>query len=153
VAPAFLAAAAVLAATGASVLLLPLMDVEGLDRSPANYLPEPHLAVTPDADAGPVLVQVTYTVPADRADRFVEAMQAVGRSRRRTGATSWRLYQHGELPDTYVETFLVPSWSEHLRQHGGRLTGADQAFDEAAQALADAPPTVAHLLPARVDDS
>ena len=147
-APAFVAAATLLAATGASVLLWPLMDVEGLDRSPANYLPEPHLAITPDAGAGPVLVLVTYAVPPGRADRFVEAMQAVGRSRRRTGATSWRLYQHGEVRDTYVETFLVPSWSEHLRQHGGRLTGTDRALNEAAQSLAESTPTVAHLLPA-----
>lgn len=151
--PTFLIAAALLAATGASVLLLPLIDVEGLDRSPTSYLPEPHLEVTPAADAGPVLVQVTYTVPPERADQFVQAMQAVGRSRRRTGATSWRLYQHGEVHGTYVETFLVPSWSEHLRQHGGRLTGADQAFDEAARALAGSSPTVAHLFPTSVHDS
>jgi MFS family permease len=152
-APAFLVAAALLAAAGASVLLLPLIDVEGLDRSSVSYLPEPHLAVTPAADAGPVLVQVTYTVPPERADQFVQAMQAVGRSRRRTGATSWRLYQHGEVSDTYVETFLVPSWSEHLRQHGGRLTGADRAFDEAARSLSDSSPTVAHLLPTSVSQA
>jgi hypothetical protein len=43
----------------------------------------------------------------------------------------------------------VPSWDEHLRQHTGRLTGADQAVEERALALTDGPPEVSHLLPAR----
>jgi hypothetical protein len=43
---------------------------------------------------------------------------------------------------------VVPSWEEHLRQHRERLTGADQAFQEQAIALAESPPQVEHLLPA-----
>jgi hypothetical protein len=45
--------------------------------------------------------------------------------------------------------YLVPSWDEHLRQHAGRLTGADREVEERAQALADGPPQVSHLFSAR----
>ena len=43
----------------------------------------------------------------------------------------------------------MPSWAEHLRQHTGRLTGADREVEERAQALTDGPAQVTHLLSAR----
>jgi len=47
-----------------------------------------------------------------------------------------------------VEVYVVATWDEHLRQHGGRLTGADEQLDRQVKALADEPPRVVHLLPA-----
>jgi hypothetical protein len=41
----------------------------------------------------------------------------------------------------------VNSWDEHLRQHEGRLTGADREYERAALGLAEGPPEVSHLLP------
>ncbi|MGQ5263822.1 MFS transporter [Micromonospora sp. ZYX-F-536] len=82
---------------------------------------------------------------------FVAAMRAVGRSRRRTGAMRWGLFRAGEREDGYVEVYQVPSWEEHLRQHGGRLTGADQAVGERARELVEGVPVVRHLLPADPD--
>jgi hypothetical protein len=46
-----------------------------------------------------------------------------------------------------VEVYVVPTWSEHLRQHGGRMTGADVELDQQVRALSDPPPRVVHLLP------
>jgi hypothetical protein len=40
-----------------------------------------------------------------------------------------------------------PNWAEHLRQHGGRLTGSDRATEVAAAACATGPPEIQHLLP------
>ena len=40
-----------------------------------------------------------------------------------------------------------PSWAEHLRQHGGRLTGSDRELENAALTWADGPTEVVHLLP------
>lgn len=145
--PTFLAAAALLLVGAGSVRSLPLIDTRGLDRSPAVYWPEPNLAVEPRPD-NPVMVTNTYTVAADDEDSFLDAMTRVRRSRLRTGATRWELYREGEQPSHFVETYAVPSWSEHLRQHGGRLTGSDQASEERATALSDPPPVVAHLFPA-----
>jgi MFS family permease len=146
--PAYLVAAVLMAAGALSVRWWPLFDVEGLNREPAAYWPEPHLTVDPEPDAGPVLVSAAYrVVPANRVP-FVAAMQAVRRSRQRTGATRWGLFRDGADPEVFVEVYLVPSWEEHLRQHEGRLTGADEAAERAAVQLARGPAAVTHLLPA-----
>lgn len=145
----FLTAAVVMAAGALSVVWLPLHDVSGLDRGPAVYWPEPHLEIEPDLHEGPVLVLRAFTVRADRTDRFLEAMERVRRSRLRTGATGWYLYRDGSDPSRFVEITVVPTWAEHLRQHGGRLTGADQRFEQEATALAEGKPHVEHLFLAR----
>jgi hypothetical protein len=88
-------------------------------------------------------------VPPENERRFVEAMQRVQASRRRTGATRWNLYRDAAVPGRFMETFLVPSWEEHLRQHRERLTGTDQDIEREALTLAAGPPEVAHLLRAR----
>jgi MFS family permease len=144
---AHLLAAAVLLLTAASTAVWPLIDTRGLDRSPAVFWPEPELAVAPEP-GDPVVVTNRYRVPPERQPDFVAAMRAVRRGRMRTGATGWELYREGESPHTFVEIFSVPSWDEHLRQHGGRLTGADREAEERALALAEEPPVVAHLFPA-----
>ncbi|HSR27552.1 MAG TPA: MFS transporter [Actinomycetes bacterium] len=141
----FLAAAGLMLAGAASLRWWPLHDTEGLDRSPAMYWPEPRLDFEPEPDDGPVLVTVTYQVPEERVPRFLEAMDLVRRSRQRTGASRWDLYRDGADRRQFVETFVVPSWAEHLRQHGERLTGTDQAIEERAIALADGTPQVQHL--------
>jgi hypothetical protein len=61
---------------------------------------------------------------------------------------TWDLFRDGADPKKFVELFALASWDEHLRQHGGRLTGADRVIVERAQAFADAAPEVEHLLPA-----
>jgi hypothetical protein len=119
-----------------------------LDRSPAVYWPEPDLLLDPEPQAGPVVVQNVYTVEPENESGFVEAMKDVRRSRMRTGATRWELYREGESPDRFVELYTVPSWDEHLRQHGGRLTGSDRVSELRAASLSDPPPAVAHLFPA-----
>jgi MFS family permease len=149
---AYLAAATLMAAAAVTVRWWPLIDVAGVDRAPAAYWPEPHLILDPDPDGGPVLISAAYRVPAANRAAFVAAMQAVRRSRQRTGASRWGLFRDGEDPARFVEVYLVPSWEEHLRQHSGRLTGSDQAYERAAIALADGEPQITHLLPAASAD-
>jgi hypothetical protein len=93
------------------------------------------------------LVTVEYIVAPDREAAFLVAMDRLQRSRRRTGATRWELYRDGDRPDHFIELFSVPSWQEHLRQHEGRLTGADKEVEEAALAFSDPPARAEHLLP------
>jgi hypothetical protein len=135
-----------------SVRWLPLHPQEGADRSPAVYWAEPHLMLEPHLDEGPVLVTVAYRVRAENRAAFVAAMQAVRRSRQRTGATRWGLFRDGEEATEFVEVYQVPTWEEHLRQHEGRLTGSDETDEQRAEALADGPPRVTHLLPANSGD-
>jgi MFS family permease len=123
-----------------------------LDRSPSVHWPAPTMMLDAEKTDGPVLVTVEYRVPSDRADDFVTAMYEVRRSRLRTGALHWDLFQDGAHPDVFLETFLVPSWEEHLRQHGERLTDSDRIFEQQARSLVDPrhPFQVSHFLPASV---
>src|SRR5207244_5024358 len=118
----FFLAAGLLGLGAVAVSRWPLADVGHLDRSPAVYWPEPHLVLEPLPES-PVLVSVTYTVAPENTRPFLEAMERLRRSRRRTGATRWELYRDGEEPRQFVEQFLVRSWEEHLRQPGGQLAG------------------------------
>ena len=150
--PTFLTAAALLFAAAATVRQWPLLDTRHLDRSPAVYWPEPDLAYSPEPDEGPVIVTVRYTVPPEAEVAFREAMSRVRRSRRRTGATQWGLFRSGERPDEFVEFYVVGSWDEHLRQHGGRLTGADRDAEADARSFTSSEPVVQHLFPSGVTD-
>jgi MFS family permease len=145
--PTLLGAAGLMAAGAATIRLWPLREIGHLDRDPVVYWPEPDLHAEPDEDAGPVLVTLTYSVQADRAEEFVRAMQPVRRMRLRTGAATTTLYRDGADPTRFVEVSVYPTWGEHLRQHGGRLTGADRELEETANALADGRPGVRHLFP------
>ena len=145
--PTVLLAAAVMLAGTLAGLFWRVPETGHIDPEPAVYWPVARLAFDPEPGAGPVLVAVRYTVAPQRQEAFLEAMDHLRRSRRRTGATRWELYRDGEQPDRFVEMFRVGSWEEHLRQHEGRLTGSDQEVEEAAMAFSDPPAQGEHLLP------
>ena len=143
----FLIAAVVLLAGVVAGVVLRVPETGHLDPQPVIYWPAARLAFDPQADAGPILVTVEFTVTPEREAAFLDAMDHLRRSRRRTGATRWELYRDGDRPDRFIEIFSVPSWEEHLRQHEGRLTAADKAIEEAALAFSDPPARAEHLLP------
>src|SRR5262249_52451527 len=93
------------------------------DISPWNHWPLPALGknAAPGPDDGPVLVTIEYRVAPPDVDAFVKAMEGLGRVRRRDGASRWGIFRDVEQSDRYIESFLVTSWAEHLRQHE-RLT-------------------------------
>jgi MFS family permease len=118
--------AVLLGVAALSVAALPLRPFPA-DRSldVSTAWPEPTVVFEPHPDDGPVLVNTRYRVSAENLDPFVEAMGAVRRSRLRTGGHSWRLYHSPEDPDTVIERFTVPSWSEFQRQHTERWLDYD----------------------------
>ena len=126
----------------------PLRDVSGVDRSSATPWPEARLAFEPDPDVGPVLVTTEYVVEEANAEKFIAVMDQVGRARLRTGATTWSLLRDGAQPDHFLETFEVPTWDIHLRQHGGRLTGYDAELERRAEQLVTSTSEVRHYFPA-----
>jgi MFS family permease len=128
----------------------PLAGSEHADLTPAGLWGDPSVSIEPGPDDGPVLITIEYEIDQVDAERFVAAMDHLGRVRRRDGAYRWELYADLERPGTYVETFVVDSWSEHLRQHD-RLTVADLDLTEQASSFhrGDQPPVVRHMLWAR----
>jgi Transmembrane secretion effector len=145
--PTVLLAAVVMLAGAVAGLFWRVPETGHVDPQSAVYWPAARLAFDPEPGTGPVLVAVRYTVEPERQAAFLQAMDHLRRSRRRTGATRWELYRDGEHPDRFVEMFTVASWEEHLRQHEGRLTGSDRDVEEAALAFSDPPARGEHLLP------
>jgi predicted MFS family arabinose efflux permease len=119
---------------------------EGLNLEPTSR-PGPVVVNEPEAEHGPVLVTVEYRVDPQRAADFALAMLELGRFRRRDGAVDWGLFEDVAEPGRYLETFLVESWGEHLRQHE-RATVADRQIWERVNSfhLHAGPPPVSHLL-------
>ena len=146
----FLVAAGLMAVGTASIRIWPLVDTSRMDRSTV-VRPDPPVALTPEADTGPVVVRATYSIPVERELEFIRAMGRVRMSRLRTGATQWGLFRDGEQPRVFEEIFVVASWEEHLRQHRERMTATDRGYEEQAKALSDTPPQTWHLLPTDPD--
>jgi hypothetical protein len=119
---------------------------EGLDFEPSSR-PWPSVVNEPDVERGPVLVTVEYRVDPGRAKEFTAAMLELGRVRRRDGAMRWGLFEDLAAAGRYLETFVVESWVEHLRQHE-RATVSDRQIWERVRSfhLNETPPTVSHLL-------
>jgi hypothetical protein len=132
----------------------PLAGSEHSDLEPAGVWADPSVDVEPRPEDGPVLITVEYEVNPSDAELFVSAMHELRRIRRRDGAYRWDLYADLEQPGSYLETFVVDSWSEHLRQHG-RLTVDDLELTKLTRSFhrGDEPPKVRHLLWAGALDS
>jgi MFS family permease/quinol monooxygenase YgiN len=145
-----------IAATGLLIGLVfmfryPLIRSEDLRLTPWVHWPEPISVVEPEPDRGPVLVVLEYRIDPNRAKEFRKAMREMRRVRRRDGAFRWGLYSDPAKPGRFVETFVVESWGEHLRQHT-RVTEADRKIEERVLSfhLDEGPPPTSHLVAERV---
>jgi len=124
------------------------------DLSPWNHWRMPAIVkdLRPELDEGPVLVTLEYRVNHDQSENFLEAIHEYGRVRRRDGAYRWGVYRDLEDADRYVETFLIRSWAEHLRQHE-RSTKADREVEDRLQTYVTGEPSVRHLVAAETNRS
>lgn len=142
-----------LLAAGGMVLALGLVlrwriggDMAG-NLAPSSHWPAPIVAGEAPVDRGPVMIMVEYRIDPARTADFTAAMQALRRIRHRDGALSWGLYEDAAEPGRMLESFVLESWLEHLRQHE-RVTHADRENQEAVKAfhLGPEPPVVRHLI-------
>ncbi|MET4430794.1 MFS transporter [Mycolicibacterium sp. 624] len=145
-----LVSAAMLVVCGLSSLWWPLhAKTNELDLTPSSHWPEPTLIFEPEPLDGPVLVLTSYCVAAADEKDFLAAMTVLGRSRQRTGAAEWRLFRSIEHEATFVESFIVRSWGEHMHQHYTRLTGQDLLIEQAVERYTDGVPVSEHYLAVR----
>ena len=144
------AAGIALCVTSIATMRLRLTTSRELDVTPSLHLPEPALLVETHPDHGPVLVTVEYLIDPTRAADFAHAMDAIRRIRRRDGAVRWGLFEDAAAPGRYIETFVVDSWAEHLRQHE-RMTRTDRESESKAYAYhrGSESPKVTHWIAAR----
>jgi predicted MFS family arabinose efflux permease len=115
-----------------------------LDLTPWNHWPMPVVPSDIEGD-GPILVTVEHNVASARVPEFLEAMRDYGKVRRRDGASRWGICRDLEVPNQYLETFIVSSWEEHLRQHD-RITRADSELELRIRDCTLSEPKVRHLL-------
>jgi quinol monooxygenase YgiN len=127
----------------------PVRAVTTSELTPSAHWPEPHLDVMPAPDDGPVRVEVEYRIDPSQAEAFAQAIRDLEPIRRRDGAVAWAVYQDRGQEGRYVESFVVESWMEHLRQHE-RVTVSDRAVEERVRRfhVARTPPAVTHLIAA-----
>ena len=90
---------------------------------------------------------IEYRIDPGRGQEFIRVMDRLGRSRRRSGATRWGVFHDAADPARYLETFIVDSWVEHLRQHE-RVSVAEKELQERVHSflVSDAPPVISHFI-------
>ncbi len=118
-----------------------------IDLTPSMHWPTPVLSQHVRDDAGPVLVTVEYRIIEAEREAFLRALDHLSHERGRDGAYAWGLFEDAAEPGRFLETFLVESWLEHLRQHK-RVTNADRTLQQHIYRLLKSPPTTTHMLAA-----
>jgi len=118
-----------------------------VDLRPAP-MAAPEARLVDDEDSGsPALVVVAYQVRPEVEDEFLRALRLVGRVRRRTGATDWSVYRDADRPHRFIETFVLATWDEHMRQHQRRTVTDLELQQELHQFLQDGTePTAKHYV-------
>ncbi len=117
------------------------------DVVPGVRLPELAIAAEPLPDDGPVLIQLEYRIDATNRDAFLKAIAKVGPTRRRNGATSWRVFRDVGEEGRFVERYVIASWAEYVRLRA-RMTMADSQLQQRVAELqrADVPIRVSRLI-------
>jgi len=117
------------------------------DTTPGARMADMVLASEPDPDDGPVLIQLEYRIDTENRDAFLRAIEEVGPTRRRNGATSWRVFRDLANDGRFVERFIIASWAEYVRLRT-RMTVADRTVQDRVEALqrAEVPVRVSRLL-------
>jgi MFS family permease len=129
-------------------LKFPLRAGEGeVDVSPSMHWPEPALVIEPELEHGPVLVQIQYKIDPVHEHEFAMAVKDLGSIRKRGGAFFWGIFRHDTYQDIFIESFLIDSWAEHLRQHE-RITIADRTVEDRVLSfhIGNEPPVVSHFI-------
>jgi predicted MFS family arabinose efflux permease len=148
-----LPAAHLIAAIGALVAIpvtwrWKLQTGAGIDLSPSMHWPAPIVASDIEHDRGPILVTIEYRIDPKDREPFLAALEKLARERRRDGAYSWGVFEDAADQGRMVETFLVESWLEHLRQHE-RVTNADRILQETIEKFqTQGAPKITHLIAA-----
>jgi hypothetical protein len=117
------------------------------DLAPSNHWAEPVVAVRPEGDRGPVLIEIEYRIEPQRIAEFTTALRKFSAVRYRDGAIRWDVWEDVAMSGRVVEAFIVESWIEHQRQHA-RVTHSDQLDQKTLNTfhLGDTPPVIRHML-------
>jgi len=127
--------------------LLPQPDFESLNLDPLNRFSEPKLRLDLRSRSGPIMIMVDYKIAQEDVRPFLAAMALRRRIRIRDGARQWALLRDLENPETWTESYHVPTWVEYVR-HNQRRTQSDAEVSERLLALhkGTTPPVVHRMI-------
>lgn len=145
---AFIASGCAMLSTILLALFFPLSKEDAPDLTPARTRPIDDLHGPVGPNDGPIVVTVEYRVKPENFSAFVDAMEDLGRIRRRNGAQRWTLSQDVNDPTRWVERFHSLTWLDHLRRQE-RHTKADQKVSDRVTSLRDGPIEVHKMLERR----
>ncbi len=118
-----------------------------IDRTSYAHWSIPNVIFESGKEEKPVMIEVKYKIDPINKKEFETIMKEWSRIRKRDGAIHWALYYDGENPSEYIETFILESWEEHLRQHE-RFTVADREIEDKVRSFHNDknPPMVSHFI-------
>ncbi|WP_375495674.1 MFS transporter [uncultured Nostoc sp.] len=118
-----------------------------LDLAPALRRAEPLVVIELQPEEGPILVTLEYFINPEQAEEFIAAIHVLRVVRLRDGAIRWGIFHDTSQPNRYLETFIVESWVDHLRQYE-RFTVADREIRERVFAFhqGEEPPIISHMI-------
>ena len=128
---------------------LPLPQFNARDLNPLDTFNEPVLKLDLRPRSGPIMVMIDYVIAQEDIPRFLALMADRRHIRMRDGARQWALLRDLEHPETWTESYHVPTWIDYLR-HNQRRTKADAENIELIRALhqGEKPPLMLLSLPA-----
>lgn len=126
---------------------LPLPQFNSRDLNPLNTFNEPILKLDLRPQSGPIMVMIDYAIAQEDIPRFLALMADRRQIRIRDGARQWALLRDLEHPETWTESYHVPTWIDYLR-HNLRRTKADSENVELIRALhrGENPPVVRRMI-------
>ena len=145
---------AALALAGSTMLLcalvgfrLPLPQFNARDLNPLDTFHEPILKLDLRPRSGPIMVMIDYRIDQADIPEFLALMAARRHIRIRDGARQWALLRDLEHPETWTESYHVPTWIDYMRHHM-RRTKADSENTDLIRALhrGGSPPVVRRMI-------
>ena len=120
-------------------------DHSPIDVSLARAAPAVVIELAPEE--GPVLISIEYHINLAEVDAFRAAIDELRHIRLRDGAVRWGLFKDPVEAGRYMETFLVESWVEYLRQRE-RMTVDDLRVRDRVYAFqrGETPPPISRMV-------
>jgi len=113
--------------TGLGIIMTTRMyfsESHGIDLTPSEHWPQFTGEIEPALHEGPILIVAEYTVDPGHIDEFLKAVSALKTIRMRDGAFRWNLFKEAGDRHRFIESFLVETWAEYMRQQE-RFTVSD----------------------------
>jgi Transmembrane secretion effector len=122
------------------------MDLDSA-RAKGLIRASPAALIELEPEDGPLMISVEYRIDPGDVEEFVKAIHDLKTIRLRDGAMRWGLFADAANPARVIETFLVESWAEYLRQRE-RLTVSDLQVRDRVQAFqqGEGPPAVSRMV-------